>query len=113
VQPRCSRCSRTVRRPALPASWQRPILNSKELPSHNLPHCRYVGERPWAGLRPVHIFARKTRDGARLSWPPGAPKPYRRLSDACLAPDPEDRPPSAAVEAALQVRRWTAAHWRT
>lgn len=78
-----------------------------------LPHCRYVGERPWAGLRPVHIFARKTRDGARLSWPPGAPKPYRRLSDACLAPDPEDRPPSAAVEAALQVRRWTAAHWRT
>lgn len=54
-------------------------------------------------MRAVHIITRKTRDGARLAWPAGTPAAYRRLADACMSALPDDRPPFAAVEAALTV----------
>jgi len=37
----------------------------------------YVGERPWAGLRPVQIILKKTTGRANLAFPPGTPAAYK------------------------------------
>ena len=37
----------------------------------------YVGERPWAGLRPVQIILKKTSGRANLAFPPGTPAAYK------------------------------------
>ena len=39
----------------------------------------YVGERPWAGLRPVQIILKKTTGRANLAFPPGTPAAYKVL----------------------------------
>ena len=45
----------------------------------------YVGERPWAGLRPVQIILKKTTAHANLAFPPGTPAAYK-------VPSPVDPP---------------------
>ncbi len=51
----------------------------------------YVGERPWAGLRPVQIILKKTTGRANLAFPPGTPAAYKVL----LAHDMSDSVASA------------------
>ena len=47
---------------------------------------RYVGERPWAGLRPVQIILKKTQGKAILKFPPGTPPGYKvRLTQSTLS----------------------------
>jgi len=52
----------------------------------------YMGERPWAGLRPVQIILKKSQGKARLTWPDGAPEQYRVLSERCQTTDYKQRP---------------------
>lgn len=39
--------------------------------------CRYVGERPYAGMRPVHIIMKKVQGKAVLAFPPGTRTGYK------------------------------------
>lgn len=39
--------------------------------------CRYVGERPYAGLRPAQIVMRRAQGKGQLLWPPGTPIGYK------------------------------------
>ena len=57
----------------------------------------YMGERPWAGLRPVQIILKKSQGKARLTWPDGAPAQYRALSERCQTTDYKQRPTFAEV----------------
>ena len=59
----------------------------------------YMGERPWAGLRPVQIILKKSQGKARLTWPDGAPENYRALSERCQTTDYKQRPTFAEVRA--------------
>ena len=61
----------------------------------------YMGERPWAGLRPVQIILKKSQGKALLTWPAGAPSQYQALSDRCLAVDYKKRPVFAEVRSCL------------
>ncbi len=56
-----------------------------------------MGERPWAGLRPVQIILKKSQGKARLTWPDGAPEQYRVLSERCQTTDYKQRPTFAEV----------------
>ena len=58
----------------------------------------YVGERPWAGLRPVQIILKKSQGKARLTWPDGAPEQYQALSERCQTTDYKQRPTFTEVQ---------------
>mmetsp|Transcript_8962 Transcript_8962/g.26850 ORF Transcript_8962/g.26850 Transcript_8962/m.26850 type:complete len:941 (-) Transcript_8962:2021-4843(-) len=70
----------------------------------------YVGERPWAGLRPVSIILKKTQGKAQLQWPNGTPQAYRALADRCMSSMPKERPPFADILNTLADLRAAAVH---